>query len=104
MKNPLRSLAFVSLIVAAFAMSAANAAESTTIEWRSWSDDLFGVAQKEHRFVLLDLEAVWCHWCHVMDEVTYHDPKVIALIKARYLPVKVDQDARPDISNRYEEY
>jgi uncharacterized protein YyaL (SSP411 family) len=54
--------------------------------------------------VLLDLEAVWCHWCHVMDEVTYNDPKVVELIKARYIPVRVDQDSRPDISRRYENY
>ena len=27
-------------------------------------------ARREHRFVILDLEAVWCHWCHVMDATT----------------------------------
>jgi len=65
---------------------------------------VFERAARENRFVLLDLEAVWCHWCHVMDEVTYSDPKVVALIKSRYIPVRVDQDSRPDISRRYENY
>ena len=74
------------------------------INWQPWSDSIFEQAQREHRFVLLDLEAVWCHWCHVMDTQTYADPKVIALIKSKYLAVKVDQDSRPDISNRYEDY
>ena len=74
------------------------------IEWQPWSDSVFEKAKREHRFVLLDLEAVWCHWCHVMDAQTYADPKVIALIQSKYLAVKVDQDSRPDISNRYEEY
>jgi hypothetical protein len=54
--------------------------------------------------VLLDLEAVWCHWCHVMDAQTFADPKVIALIQSHYLAVNVDQDSRPDISDRYEDY
>ena len=54
--------------------------------------------------MLLDLGAVWCHWCHVMEEITYRDPKVIALINQRYIAVRVDQDARPDLSNRYENY
>jgi uncharacterized protein YyaL (SSP411 family) len=54
--------------------------------------------------VLLDLEAVWCHWCHVMDAVTYADPDVRKEMAAKYLAVKVDQDSRPDISNRYEDY
>jgi uncharacterized protein YyaL (SSP411 family) len=74
------------------------------IEWQKWSDDIFEKAKRENRFVLLDLEAVWCHWCHVMDEITYQDPKVIELIKSRYIPVRVDQDSRPDLSNHYEYY
>jgi uncharacterized protein YyaL (SSP411 family) len=65
---------------------------------------VFERAARENRFVLLDLEAVWCHWCHVMDEVTYSDPQVVELIKSRYIPVRVDQDSRPDISRRYENY
>jgi len=74
------------------------------IDWQPWSDAVFERAAREHRFVLLDLEAVWCHWCHVMDEVTYRDPKVVELIQSRYIPVRVDQDSRPDISRRYENY
>ena len=77
---------------------------SSKIDWQPWSDSVFERAARENRFVLLDLEAVWCHWCHVMDEVTYSDPKVVELIKSRYIPVRVDQDARPDISRRYENY
>jgi uncharacterized protein len=64
----------------------------------------FSQAKREQRFVLLDLEAVWCHWCHVMDVTTYRDPKVIGLLHSKYLTVRVDQDSRPDLSNRYEDY
>lgn len=71
------------------------------IRWERWDDALFARAKREQRFVLLDLEAVWCHWCHVMDTTTYRDPAVIALIGQRYIAVKVDQDSRPDLSNRY---
>jgi len=79
-------------------------ARAEEIAWRSWSDSLFAEAQRQNRLVLLDLEAVWCHWCHVMDETTYKDPAVIELVQKGYLAVKVDQDARPDLSNRYEDY
>lgn len=75
-----------------------------SIHWEPWSDDVFARAKREHRFVLLDLEAVWCHWCHVMDEMTYSDDRVIALMNRRYIAVRVDQDSRPDLSNRYEDY
>src|SRR4030095_6417489 len=97
------------LLIAACPHSPASANDTVRpapgiIEWQRWSDDIFEKAKRENRFVLLDLEAVWCHWCHVMDEITYHDPKVIELIKSRYIPVRVDQDSRPDLSNRYEYY
>ena len=74
------------------------------LKWRPWSDAVFADAKREKRFVLLDLEAVWCHWCHVMDANTYSDPAVIKLLESRYITVKADQDSRPDLSNRYEDY
>jgi len=74
------------------------------INWQPWSDAAFDQAKRENKFVLLDLEAIWCHWCHVMDETTYKTPEVIALIQSKYIPVRVDQDSRPDLSNRYEDY
>ena len=97
------------LLLILWPLSQAVAAEPArtaagAIEWQPWSEGIFEQAKRENRFVLLDLEAVWCHWCHVMDEITYRDPKVIELIKARYLAVRVDQDSRPDLSNRYEYY
>ena len=74
------------------------------LNWQPWSDQVFIDAKRENRFVLLDLEAVWCHWCHVMDANTYSDPVVIKLLQSRYIVVKADQDSRPDLSSRYEDY
>jgi uncharacterized protein YyaL (SSP411 family) len=86
------------------AAATATTQPSSAIAWQPWSDNVFAQAKKENKFVLLDLEAVWCHWCHVQDDITYRDPKVIALMNSKYIAVKVDQDSRPDISNRYEDY
>jgi uncharacterized protein YyaL (SSP411 family) len=86
------------------ALLGANLVRGSGIEWRPWGPEVFAQAQREHKFVLLDLEAVWCHWCHVMDATTYADPRVAALIRANYLAVRVDQDARPDLANRYGDY
>ena len=74
------------------------------LDWQPWSDNLFARAKQQDRLVLLDLEAVWCHWCHVMAETTYKDPAVDALLEQNYLLIRVDQDSRPDISHRYEDY
>jgi hypothetical protein len=87
-----------------FAQARTAAAPSSKLNWLPWSDEVFSQAKHEQRFVLLDLEAVWCHWCHVMDVTTYRDPKVLALLHSKYLTVRVDQDSRPDLSDRYEDY
>lgn len=74
------------------------------VSWNQWDDAIFDRAKKENKFVILDLEAVWCHWCHVMDHDTYRDKRVIDLLNSNYIAVKVDQDSRPDLSHKYEDY
>ena len=71
------------------------------IAWRDWSEDAFAASRSQDKPVLLTLGATWCHWCHVMDETAYSDPRVIDLVNARFIPVRVDVDQRPDISLRY---
>ena len=71
------------------------------VNWREWGRDAFGEAERDGKLVLLDISAVWCHWCHVMDETTYSDPEVIQLINDRYIAIRVDNDERPDVNRRY---
>ena len=97
-------LASMALSRSAFAQAPSTMSAPSKLDWLSWSDEVFSQAKREQRFVLLDLEAVWCHWCHVMDVTTYRDPKVLALLHSKYLTVRVDQDSRPDLSDRYEDY
>lgn len=98
------STVLIATLLAGPVWGAPASGQSGAIEWQPWSDAIFDQARRENKFVLLDLEAVWCHWCHVMDETTYKTPEVISLTKSKYIPVRVDQDSRPDLSNRYEDY
>ena len=75
-----------------------------SVAWRPWSEAVFAEARAQKKYVLLNLGAVWCHWCHVMDATTYRDAEVLRLIRTNYIPVRVDQDARPDLSRRYEAF
>src|SRR5277367_3647342 len=102
--NRLLRASLLFLLCAAPALAQKSAAPQPHLNWQPWSDQAFSNAKRENRFVLLDLEAVWCHWCHVMDANTYSDPAVIKLLHSRYIVVKVDQDSRPDLSARYEDY
>ncbi|HVD48336.1 MAG TPA: DUF255 domain-containing protein [Candidatus Limnocylindria bacterium] len=71
------------------------------IKWRQWSEGAFDEARRLNRPILLSISAVWCHWCHVMDETTYSHAGVIDLINREYVPIRVDNDVRPDINQRY---
>ncbi len=75
--------------------------EPPPIIWQTWDKDVFSVAQKQNRHVLLDLYARWCHWCHFMEQRTYAHPDVRELVGKGYLAVKADQDASPDLAARY---
>ncbi len=71
------------------------------INWHGWSEEAFAEAGELNRPILLSISAVWCHWCHVMDETTYSNGGVIDLINREYVPIRVDNDLRPDINQRY---
>jgi uncharacterized protein len=71
------------------------------IRWQAYGDAAFERAKSEGKPVLLAISAVWCHWCHVMDETTYSDESIINTINERYIPVRVDNDQRPDVNVRY---
>ena len=72
--------------------------------WSEWSDATFARAAREHKFVVVSLQSWWCKWCHVMNDETWSKPEVRRALKDHFIPVYVDQDSRPDISQRYERW
>jgi hypothetical protein len=72
------------------------------IQWHEWGEEAFAAARRENKPMLLDIGAVWCHWCHVMDRESYDDAEVAAIVNEHFIAVKVDRDERPDIDSRYQ--
>jgi uncharacterized protein YyaL (SSP411 family) len=72
------------------------------IRWHEWGPEAFATAERENKPMLLDIGAVWCHWCHVMDRESYDDPEIAAIVNEHFIAVKVDRDERPDIDSRYQ--
>lgn len=70
--------------------------------WHAWGAEPFALAREADRPVLLDIGAVWCHWCHVMDQESYEDPALADLLNSRFICVKVDRDERPEVDTRYQ--
>lgn len=72
------------------------------IHWYPWSPVAFAAAANQDRPVLLDIGAVWCHWCHVMDGESYEDPALAEYLNTHFVCIKVDRDERPDVDTRYQ--
>ncbi len=72
------------------------------VRWMEWGEEAFARAAAEDRPVLLDIGAVWCHWCHVMDRESYEDAETARIINEHFIAVKVDRDERPDVDTRYQ--
>ena len=71
------------------------------IQWLPWGKPAFDRAQQQDKPVLLYISAVWCYWCHVMEETTFADRDVVGFINDNFVPVLVDNDHRPDVNARY---
>jgi hypothetical protein len=72
------------------------------VQWHEWGEEAFAAAAREDRPVLLEIGAVWCHWCHVMDRESYDNAGIAAIVNEHFIAVKVDRDERPDIDSRYQ--
>jgi uncharacterized protein YyaL (SSP411 family) len=72
------------------------------VDWQEWGEAAFARAAAEDKPILLDIGAVWCHWCHVMDRESYENPTIAGIINDHFIAVKVDRDERPDVDSRYQ--
>jgi uncharacterized protein len=79
-----------------------RSAQHQPIEWNEWGAEAFEKARRENKPVLLDIGAVWCHWCHVMDRESYENAATAEIINKNFVAVKVDRDERPDVDTRYQ--
>ena len=103
MKNsfPIGFLTVLSLLV----MSRLALAETgNAIAWTEWSETPFALAERENKMVLIDVGIEGCTACRWMDESTYGNARVIALVQQHFVTIQVDADARPDIGERYSDW
>jgi uncharacterized protein YyaL (SSP411 family) len=73
------------------------------VNWFPWGDEAFELAKRLNRPVFLSIGYATCHWCHVMEEESFEDPEIAALLNAGFIAIKVDREARPDVDGVYME-
>ncbi|QPH53467.1 thioredoxin domain-containing protein [Pontivivens ytuae] len=71
------------------------------VDWRPWGEEALAEAAALDRPVFLSVGYATCHWCHVMEEESFDDLEVAAVLNASFVPVKLDREQRPDVDQAY---
>ena len=98
-------LLFAALLASCGGPSAGPAHPSSErLAWSEWAPDAFERARRENKPILLSVQAGWCHWCHVMNDTTYAEGDIVERLNERFVLIRADGDARPDLAERYRRY
>ena len=71
------------------------------VDWRPWGAEAFAEAAARGVPVFLSVGYSTCHWCHVMEGESFEDEAIAGVLNARYVPIKVDREERPDVDQLY---
>jgi len=71
------------------------------VDWRAWSPETLAEAEAAGKPIFLSVGYATCHWCHVMEEESFDDEEVAALINEHFIPIKIDREQRPDLDQIY---
>jgi hypothetical protein len=71
------------------------------VDWYPWGDEAFRAAERSDRPIFLTIGYASCHWCHVMQEESFSDPEVAALLNKSFVSIVVDREERPDVDDYY---
>jgi hypothetical protein len=72
-------------------------AVSQPVDWYPWGPEAFTRASELDRPILLDVGAVWCPWCSLMDRDTYTNVATADYINQHFVSIKVDFDSAPKL-------
>ncbi len=106
MAQPARSLKILACAVlfvlgATSALGATAKSAAAGVAWRPFDAEVLAEAKRDGKLVLLWIHAPWGVLDRMMVETTFTDEKVVSLINAKLLAVKVDLLERPDLYARY---
>ncbi|MGB0194723.1 MAG: DUF255 domain-containing protein, partial [Schleiferiaceae bacterium] len=71
------------------------------VHWKIWESPARQKAVEENKLLVISIGYSSCHWCHVMEEESFEDTEVAALMNEHFISIKVDREERPDIDAQY---
>ncbi len=71
------------------------------VDWYPWGDEAFAEAARQNKPVFLSIGYSSCHWCHVMEDESFSQEEVAAVLNEHFISIKVDREERPDVDAIY---
>jgi uncharacterized protein len=71
------------------------------VDWYPWGPEALERARSEGKPIFLSIGYSACHWCHVMEEESFENPAVAAVMNRYFVNIKVDREERPDLDEIY---
>ncbi|MEM7508690.1 MAG: DUF255 domain-containing protein [Pseudomonadota bacterium] len=71
------------------------------VDWQGWGPEALAEARATGKPIFLSIGYATCHWCHVMEEESFDNEEVAALLNANFIPIKIDREERPDLDSVY---
>src|SRR5258708_33877722 len=86
------------LLVAGSLFLGVPAASAEEIEWRTdYRKARQGAADKD-RPLVVDVGTEQCYWGKQLDQRTFQDPAVVALLNERFIPLRVNDQVAPELA------
>lgn len=86
----IRITASVSALVLAIMIAGTFITQGAGLEFSSYNSELLKQAQDAGKPVIIDFYANWCSPCRKLDDITFHDPKVVSMAENNFVVIKVD--------------
>ena len=71
------------------------------VDWWPWGDAALAAAKAQNKPIFLSAGYATCHWCHVMEEESFDNEAVAALLNSGFISIKLDREERPDVDQTY---
>lgn len=74
-----------------------NVVGQEEIQWYS-IEEVEKLARENPKKIFVDVYTDWCGWCKKMDQTTFQDPTIIEYLNEDFYAVKLDGEAKEDIT------
>lgn len=71
------------------------------VHWKLWNENRFTQNSNTAPLRIISIGYSSCHWCHVMEEESFEDHEVAALMNEHFVSIKVDRERHPEVDARY---